>query len=276
MAIIEKSTLAKPSNLGEEKYVYPITSADCVLYDEETHQTVKDKLDELVEEMEGMTYEPMAIKSFIASPSYVEKGNIIKSITFTFEFNRLPKSITLKVGGNTYEITNTLESYTVNGLNIKSTTQCTITVYDNKNGYATKTISMAERRRYFYGVASSFSKLTDLGNIISALKEMSLTVNADGNKHIYFCCPINSINDRTVFNVGGFEGGFTLLGLTNLNTIYNGSSLAVSNDGVIKTLSSGNITNTDSASGSNYNTTQTYAIYESDNAGLGNITFKVS
>lgn len=48
-------------------------------------------------------------------------------------------------------------------------------------------------------------------NIISASKEMSLTVSTD-DKHIYFCYPINSINDRIVFNVGGFEGGSTLLG----------------------------------------------------------------
>lgn len=51
-----------------------------------------------------MTYEPIAIRSFIASPLYAEKGNIIKSITFIFEFNRLLESITLKVDSNTYVI----------------------------------------------------------------------------------------------------------------------------------------------------------------------------
>lgn len=276
MSQVIKATLVKPgsSNNEYEQAVHPVTDADLVYYDENT--TVKEKIEQLAEEMEGMTYEKISINTFTATPSYVEKGNIITSIKFNFEFNRVPKTIQLKVGNNTYEISNTAESYTVSGLSIKTTTACVLTVYDNKNGYATKTINVAERRRYFYGVAESFTKLTDLTANILTSKDGSYTVNAGTGKHIYYCCPINSVNDNTVFNVGGFEGGFTLKGLTDLTTTYDNGTFNVSNNGTVKAVSGSNIKNTDSTSGSTYSTTQSYAIYESDNTGLGNITFKVS
>ena len=289
MAFIEKSIIAKPvQDDGAIRYLYPITSADCVYYDDSNTITIKDKLSELnnnisgfddkinklIEDMENMTYEALSIKSFTAVPSYIEKGDIIKSINFEFEFNRVPRVIQIKIGSETYDVNNMAQDYTADSLDIKSSTKCTITVYDNKSGYASKDININLRRRYFYGTATKFTNLLSFKNVVSETKNLELEVNAHNGTYIYFCCPIESINDKTTFNVGGFEGGFSLVGLTELKTTYN-TSFNVSNDGIIKSLSDSNIINSESISSSNYTTTQTYAIYQSENTGLGDTTFRV-
>lgn len=289
MAFIEKSIIAKPiQDDGAIRYLYPITSADCVYYDDSNTITIKDKLSELnsnisgfddkinklIEDMENMTYEALSIKSFTAVPSYIEKGDIIKSINFEFEFNRVPRVIQIKIGSDTHDVNNMAQDYTADSLDIKSSTKCTITVYDNKSGYASKDININLRRRYFYGTATKFTNLLSLKNVVSETKNLELEVNAHNGTYIYFCCPIESITDKTTFNVGGFEGGFSLVGLTELKTTYN-TSFNVSNDGIVKSLSDSNIVNTESTSSSNYTTTQTYAIYQSENTGLGDTTFRV-
>jgi hypothetical protein len=277
MSTVIKATLARTSSKDEtnDEYVYPVTTADLVYYDLDNKVTVQDKINELFEEMDGMTYEAIDATTYTVSPSYVEHGDVVSTLKFAFTFNRVPSEIKIKISSTIYNITPTLESATIK-YTIKEATACVLTAFDNKNRYCTKTINIALRRRYFYGAATSFSKLTDLSYSVLASKSTSLTVNATSGKHIYYCCPISSINDVTTFNVGGFEGGFTLKGITKLTTTFSNNTFSLSNDGIISNLSSANFKNTSATSGDTYVTTQTYAVYESDNTGLGNTTFKVS
>jgi len=325
MPTIEKSVLARHSGKDSIKYIYPITSSDCVLCDIENKVTMDDKFNEidrkingfdgkingveqklinveqklninengddiveeklnaveneikkLKEEMENMTFEALSIKSFKANPSYVELGNKIKSITFNFEFNRLPKSIQIKIASNSYEVNNSSSSITISDLDIKSNTVCSLIAYDNKNNCVTSEININVNRRYFYGAAAKFNTLLDLTSVIKNSKNMELSVNAGDGEYVYFCCPINKVNDKVTFNVGGFEGGFVLAGLTYMDTTYNNSGFTINNTGNLLPLTEENIKFSNATNKEEYTTTQTYAVYKSENVGLGNISFKVS
>ena len=282
MPIIEKSILAKPTDEGLT-YIFPKTSADCVYYDEENEITIKDKLEEcneavnkLREEMGGMTYESLSIKSFTCNPSYVEYGDIIKSIEFDFEFNRVPKLITIKIGKEVYEIENTKTNITLDNLDIKSSTQCTLTVYDKNDTYNSKTVNINLNRRYYYGVSKVINTLHGLTSIVKNTKTMNINVNAGNEEYIYFACPINNITDETTFNVGGFVGGFELIGLVYIDTVCNDSGFGINSTIGLVSADESNIINTSSTNDGEYITKQTYALYRSENIGLGNTIINIS
>ena len=98
----------------------------------------------------------------------------------------------------------------------------------------------------YYGVAqeSTYNSnfILKLTRVISDTKSRSITVNAGTGEYIYYCLPTRL--GTPSFNVGGFSGGF-------------------------KKVSTISFTN-----GSGY--TESYDIWKSDNASLGNTTVKVS
>ena len=243
---IKKQLAIKDELTGEIQEVYPETSADCVYIDDKT--TILDKMNELNEkidkmkdDMAGMSFESLSISSFSINPTYVEKGDIINSITFNYSFNKTPKQVKIQIGSDIYDVNN--NSTTITDLSIKSTISCELIAYDTNNSIVSKTISLPLYRRYFYGAADNFTELTDLNQVVRNSKSMELSIDAGNDKYIYFCCPLENINDTTNFNVGGFDGGFEFVGITNLQTICEGSSFYISNDGSIDDLREDNIIN---------------------------------
>lgn len=281
MPEIKKATLARPSNngLSDEEYVYPITSADIVYYDEENNISVKDKIDEIIENMEGLTYAPISINTFKTNPSYLERGNIIKSINFSYKFNRIPKSIIIKIGDDEYDIDDVnSESHDINNLNITNSVNCSIIISDNKNNSTNKSISIPLQYRYFYGTSTEFNGIDNLVSELSNSKNMTIKVNAANNEYIYFCCPIHNISETTTFTVGGFSGGFTPVGLIYINTKYENNIFSYKSTEGIMEITNENIINTEeytSDDTSIYTTHNTYILYKSDNANLGNITINI-
>ena len=99
----------------------------------------------------------------------------------------------------------------------------------------------------YWGVAenaSSFDSafILKLQKGLQASKGKTFTVNAAASQHIYYAVPTRY--GACAFNVGGFDGGFTKAGTIEFTN----------------------------ASGYK----ESYDIYKSDNAGLGNTTVKVS
>ena len=105
---------------------------------------------------------------------------------------------------------------------------------------------------------------------------MDITVNAGAEQYIYFVCPINNINDRVTFSVDGFIGGFELIGLTQVDTICDESGFQVNSNGKLLPNIVSNIINSDTSSTDTFTTKQTYALYRSENIGLGYTTIKIS
>lgn len=106
---------------------------------------------------------------------------------------------------------------------------------------ASKTVNVSFANRIYYGAAADLTTVTELTSVLSNNPSRTITVNAGAGQYIIYAIPAR-LGD-VAFYVGGFEGGFE--------------------DPVEQILSN--------ASGY----VETYKIYRSTNAGLGNTTVEI-
>ena len=119
-------------------------------------------------------------------------------------------------------------------------TTYTLNVSDGQTN-ASKTVNVSFANRIYYGAAADLTSVTELSSVLSNNPARSITVDAGAGEYIIYAIPAR-LGD-VAFYVGGFEGGFE--------------------DPVEQILS-----NT-----SGY--VETYKIYRSTNAGLGETTVEV-
>ena len=270
MANIEKAAMVRENG----NYIHPETSADVVIYGYENGVpvTVKQKLDEIMNEMGDMTFVPIAINEFTVTPKEVEAGGAIKSITINAKFNKTPTSIIINIGNNNYSDIDVLPgstefSYTISNILITKETNCRLAIRDNK-GSADSSIKINKKNRYFYDTSNSFPGLTNLGhNYLATSKNKTIDITINNNDdHVYYCCPISNINDTVKFMHNNFNvtNLFTCKGITYLETKYdiNTGIIEYTSDGqIIENFTSQDIINNDM--NGTYETKITYAIYES-------------
>lgn len=123
---------------------------------------------------------------------------------------------------------------------VSSNTSYTLNVSDGQTN-ASKTVNVSFANRIYYGAAADLTTVTSLSSVLSNNPERTITVNAGAGQYIIYAIPA-SLGD-VAFYVGGFEGGFE--------------------DPVEQILSNS----------SGY--VETYKIYRSTNAGLGDTTVEV-
>lgn len=226
-------------------------SVESGLFDTQTAvQGLQTDLESVERQIEDLRYEPIAINTFTMSPATVEKGSTVQSINFAYTLNKTPK--TLKLDSET--LTPNSTSYQKTGLSVTSDTTYTLTAtddgsYSNPPKTVTKTATLRFYDKIHYGVAtvpSTYNNdflLTGLSNHdLASSKAKTFTVNATSGKFIFFALPTSMGTPN--FNVGGFDGGFTKV-----------AEFSHRND-------------------SGYTTT--YAVYKSDNAGLGTTKVTIS
>ena len=181
---------------------------------------------------------PLAITSFSVSPNLAEKGSTLSSETFAFAVNRLGAVLTLEdqtVSGSGTSRADTLTSdktYTLKAV-LNSVTK-------------TATASIKFVAPVYYGVSASYAledaTVLALTRVLTTSRSRTFTVNAASGQYILYALPA-SLGTPT-FKVGGFEGGFTLVGTFDF------------------TNSSGH--------------TESYNLYRTVNAGLGSTSVAVS
>ena len=123
---------------------------------------------------------------------------------------------------------------------VTTNTTYTLNVTDGQTD-ASKSVSVSFANQIYYGTAADLSNITLLDKALSNNPERTITVNARSDEYIVYAIPAR-LGD-VVFYVGGFEGGFE--------------------DPVEQTLTN--------ASGYQ----ETYKVYRSTNAGLGETTVEV-
>lgn len=123
---------------------------------------------------------------------------------------------------------------------VTANTTYTLNVSDGQNS-ASKTANVTFANQIYYGAATDLSSVTSLSKILSNTKVRNFTVNAGTGQYIIYAIPAR-LGDVTFF-VSGFEGGFE--------------------DAVTQTLTN--------ASGYS----ESYKVYRSTNAGLGETTIEV-
>lgn len=198
--------------------------------------TVKDVLDDLL-------YTPIQITSFSNNVNTVEMGTTVNTVQLNWNYNKTPKTLTLD--GSTVEVS--LKSKTIESAGIKTNKTYTLKATDDRNATAQKTTSINFLNGVYYGVAAkktSFDSafILTLTKKLQGSKACTFTVNAGASQYIYYAIPTRY--GTPAFKVGGFDGGFAKAGTIQFTN----------------------------ASGH----TESYDIWISDNASLGNTTVNVA
>lgn len=119
-------------------------------------------------------------------------------------------------------------------------TSYTLNVSDGQTS-ASKSVSVSFANRIYYGAAADLTSVTELSSVLSNNPARTITVNAGAGQYIIYAIPAR-LGDVTFF-VSGFEGGFNAAVEQNL----------VNSSGYV----------------------ETYKIYRSTNAGLGDTTVEI-
>lgn len=208
---------------------------------------LQNKVTDLEKSVSDLNYKAIAINSFGASPSNAEMGSTVNSVTLSWTVNKTPTALTLDGA----DVAPDVRQKTVTGTFTANKTW-TLKATDEREATATKTTTLSFLNGIYYGVsnittvANSNGVLTTFRDALTkSLRSSKLTsfdVNAGAGQYIYYCLPKRM--GTCAFNVGGFDGGFSLVATANLTN----------------------------ASGY----TEEYYIYRSDNASLGQTAVKVS
>ena len=197
--------------------------------------------------------QPFAISSLSPSTSILEVGQSISNVSFSYSTNEIVSTSLMidsqyninTVVANTSPFTyaKTFSRLTQGGVSFTLTCKNK----DLESSSISTSINWLIRR--YYGASTIYSSSQPLEDFVKSLvssdlasnKNMSYTVNCGANQKIYLAIPVSF--GTPIFYVGGFAGGFHLLGNTNVINQYNVS--------------------------------MQYQIWESDNLNLGNTIVSV-
>lgn len=158
-----------------------------------------------------LLYTAPSIVSFTSVPSvreYEIGSVIIAPVIFNWSLNKTVVSQVISDIGNIPVGTFTTKYNT----SIASNKTFTLTVSDNKNNTATRSITFSFLYPKYYGavvepdVYDNDFILNLSGYKLASSRNGTFNVNAGTNEYIYFCIPIKW--GTPTFNVGGFDGGF--------------------------------------------------------------------
>jgi len=190
--------------------------------------------------IDKLNYKAINITAFTNNVNTVEMGSTVSAITFNWSVNKKPTK--LEFDGESIDTTLTTKALTAQS--ITANKSFTLKATDEKGAVSTKTTGVTFMNGLYYGVGTVEAEgvtnefVQGLTKNLATGKGKTFTVNAASGQYIYYCIPARF--GKPSFKVGGFEGGFELL----------------------KTF--------DYTNASGY--TESYYVYRSSNASLGNTT----
>lgn len=208
-------------------------------------EQIKKDVTSLKEEIANIRYTPIEILSFSNNVNIAELGSTVNEISLTWKLNKIPRSATL----NNVSVSGELkadQSVTIIDAALTTDSIFTLAVTDEKNKTVQKKSSIAFYNGVYYGCAIIPTKLDSvfvrgLNKSLQKDQVKTFTVNSGVNQYVWYALPTRY--GEAVFNVGGFDGGFTKI-----------SEISFENS-------------------SGY--TEEYAVYRSDYSNLGKKTVKV-
>ena len=208
-------------------------------------EQIKKDVTSLKEEIANIRYTPIEILSFSNNVNIAELGSTVNEISLTWKLNKIPRSATL----NNVSVSGELkadQSVTIIDAALTTDSIFTLAVTDEKNKTVQKKSSITFYNGVYYGCAIIPTKLDSvfvrgLNKSLQKDQVKTFTVNSGVNQYVWYALPTRY--GEAVFNVGGFDGGFTKI-----------SEISFENS-------------------SGY--TEEYAVYRSDYSNLGKKTVKV-
>ena len=205
-------------------------------------KTLPDALNELNRDLQ---YIPIEILAFSNNIGVAEKGSTINELTLKWQLNKEPETILMN--GQVRADLKTLRSLTLKGMALTADKTFMLQVTDEKGKTARKNTSVVFQNRVYYGVSEIPEEVNNtfilsLSRSLQGSRTKTFSTTSTEGQYVWYAFP--SRYGTPVFNVGGFDGGFT-----------KAASISFTN-----------------ASGY----TEEYAVYRSDNSNLGTKTIKVT
>lgn len=194
-------------------------------------------------------YQKIDVTSFTNNVNTVEKGSSITKATLRWAINKTPSSLSLVKGADKYTVaaSDTSKDLTfTEPLTANATFSLTATDTRNASDTATTSITFLNGKYYGVGTVTDAAKVNDafvqgLTKQLVSGRTGDFIVTANAGQYIYFAIP--TAFGTPAFFVGGFEGGFDLF-----------KSFSYTNS---------------------LGYAETYDVYKSTNANLGNTTVTV-
>lgn len=185
---------------------------------------LSDAINEINEKLEGLTYIPMSIKSFMVEPKYIVKNSSYNGdIVFSWQIDGNVQNIEItddKTQGSLGKIEVATESsYTATVSELTDSNSYTLTASGKEVKTAQATIDFVYE--VFHGTSTIPAAYDDnflatLTNKLSKDGIMTITEDATGqDTYIYYCVPTEY--GISSFTTGGFTGGFTVVAEINHN-----------------------------------------------------------
>lgn len=171
-----------------------VSSANDVPYTNGGVTSVAEALDKLL-------HTPTTVSFTYSAPAVQQKGVVLKSWQFRWEFSKEVKSISI----NGTNLAPTTRAYTESA-DISANKNYTFVYSDGVDTY-TKTVSVKFLNGIYYGTSASTDYNTDLINSLTKkLQEnnkIDFSVNAGDGQYIYYACPVSY--GQPVFIINGLE-----------------------------------------------------------------------
>lgn len=205
-------------------------------------KTLPDALNELNRDLQ---YIPIEILAFSNNIGVAEKGSTLNELTLKWQLNKEPETILMN--GQVRADLKTLRSLTLKDMALTADKTFMLQVTDEKGKTAQKNTSVVFQNGVYYGVSEIPEEVNNtfilsLSRSLQGSRTKTFSTTSTEDQYIWYAFP--SRYGTPVFNVGGFDGGFT-----------KAASISFAN-----------------ASGY----TEEYAVYRSDNSNLDTKTIKVT
>lgn len=207
-------------------------------------KVVGDQLEQIRQQLKDLQYIPIEIRSFSNNIGVAEIGHVLNEVTLTWELNKDPETVTLN--GQTVS-SKTARSAVFKNLTLTENKTFTLMVTDDRGSSAQKSTTITFYNGVYYGASAvptnlDSSFIRTLTKSLQSGRTKTFSVNSGADQYIWYALPARY--GTPVFNVGGFDGGFT------------------------------KITSLDFMNLSGY--TEKYDIYRSDYSNIGKKTIKVT
>lgn len=205
-------------------------------------KTLPDAMNELNRDLQ---YIPIEILAFSNNIGVAEKGSTLNELTLKWQLNKDPETILMN--GQVRADLKTLRSLTLKDMALTADKTFMLQVTDEKGKTAQKNTSVVFQNGVYYGVSEIPEEVNNtfilsLSRSLQGSRTKTFSTTSTEGQYVWYAFP--SRYGTPVFNVGGFDGGFT-----------KAASISFTN-----------------ASGY----TEEYAVYRSDNSNLGTKTIKVT